>query len=589
MRGKRVRGYFIIAFGLLAAALMGIGLLRVVRVYQHYRSDMLTYESRHLNSIVSSSARGMDWMMSEYDVQLTQFLGKREFIHSEEVYLDTGDVMFLEELIQRPDVRLSGDQRKMAVFDLEGELLVASDEAFPIQQGEDERVSTNAALRVDENGIYWFVYSETSDNGLLCELAISVQTVFSYQAEVSRVGREGYLFLLDAEGQMFAFSGRGTTETGSVENLLETNEYVREDDLVNLTQQGTQAPEDYLVVNYVWGDEQDSGLKSEETLVVTSSLPSSGGKLLVGAALSFREFDSFLSDTLQEVTWIILMELGGALILFFVAAWILVMNRRDRLELRAVKERADLMEDINRQQQGLAHTERLQQLGIMTSGIVHEFNNMLTPIMSQSMLLLEEVADQPDSPTFESALDIYEASENAREILRRMSALSKKNVDIHFQMLDLCALLRNTANLSAMAKDPHVLQEILLPDEPLYVQGNSQLLTQAFLNICINACQAMGSEGTLTIRAWSEMRSGHQYACVELADTGPGIPTEQLKYVYEPYFTTKGERGTGLGLAICKKILETHKGTISAANREVCGAVFTVRIPCCDQEEPEAE
>lgn len=589
MRGKRVRVYFIIALVLLAAALMGMGLLRVVRVYQHYRSDMLTYESRHLNSIVSSSARGMDWMMSEYDVQLTQFLGKREFIHSEEVYLDTGDVMFLEELIQRPDVRLSGDQRKMAVFDLAGELLVASDESFPLRQGADEKVSANAALRVDENGIFWFVYSETSDNGLLCELAVSAQTVFSYQAEVSRVGREGYLFLLDEEGRMFAFSGRGTTQTGSVENLLETNEYVREDDLVNLTQQGTQAPEDYLVVNYVWGDEQDSGLKSEETLVVTSSLPSSGGKLLVGAALSFREFDSFLSDTLQEVTWIIFMELGGALILFFVAAWILVMNRRDRLELRAVKERADLMEDINRQQQGLAHTERLQQLGIMTSGIVHEFNNMLTPIMSQSMLLLEEVADQPDSPTFESALDIYEASENAREILRRMSALSKKNVDIHFQTLDLCALLRNTANLSAMAKDPHVLQEIILPDEPLYVQGNSQLLTQAFLNICINACQAMGSEGTLTIRAWSEMRSGHQYACVELADTGPGIPSEQLKYVYEPYFTTKGERGTGLGLAICKKILETHKGTISAANREVCGAVFTVRIPCCDQEEPEAE
>lgn len=586
MKGKKTRFYFI-SLILLAAALMGMGLFRVVLVYQHYRADMLTYESRHLDSIVSSSGRGMDWMMGGYDVQVTQFLGRREFIHAEESYLETGDLLFFRELMARPDVRLMGDQRKMAVFDADGVLLASTDEAYPLNLGADEAVGQNAVLRCDESGTYWFVFGETSDSGLLCEMAVSVQALFSYHAEVSHVGRGGYLFLMDAGGQMFSYSDGGVTATESVEELLQTHASVDAAKLEELANRVSMSPEDYVVVRFPWPEYQADGGNSEETLVVTSPLVSSGGTLVVGAALSFREFDSFLSDTLEEVTWIILMEIGGALILFLVAAWILVMNRRDRLELQAVKERADLMEEINRQQQSLEHTERLQQLGVMTSGIVHEFNNMLTPIMSQSMLLLEELADQEDSPPFESALDIYEASENAREMLRRMSALSKKNVDIHFQTLELGGLLRNTVNLSAMAKDPHIIQEIILPGELMYVRGNSQLLTQAFLNICINACQAMGSEGTLTIKAWCEMRSSHAYACVEIADTGPGIPPEQLKSIYEPYFTTKGERGTGLGLAICKKIIETHKGTISAANREGGGAIFTVRIPAIESTEEE--
>jgi signal transduction histidine kinase len=299
---------------------------------------------------------------------------------------------------------------------------------------------------------------------------------------------------------------------------------------------------------------------------------------VLGTALSFGEFDSFLNRTLGDVAWIILLELGGAVLLMVIATWLLVLNRRDALELTAVREKAELMEEINRQQQSLAHTERLQQLGVMTSGMVHEFNNMLTPIMSQSMLLLEQLGDT-DSPQFDSALDIYEASEKARDILKRMSHMSKKEGDLGFKILDLGALLRKTMALASMAKDPHIVQELTTPAEPVFVSGNEQLLTQAFLNLCINACQAMGTEGTLTVRATVERRSGHEYVLVEVLDTGTGISETVMGSMYQPFFTTKGEQGTGLGLAICQKIIETHKGTIAAANRPEGGAVFTVRLP----------
>lgn len=577
MKGKKT--LYVIGLVALAALLMAVGLSRVVWVYRHYRTDMLTNESRHLNSIVSASARSMDWMMNGYAMQIEQLPGRREFQRAEEEYAEKGDPVVLRALMARPDVRASDMSYAIAVYDVDGTFLAETEQGFPVDAGGDEAVGSRALLRTDGEGGFWFVFRKRADSGLVYELAVPVQTVFSYHADAARVGRHGFLFLMDGDGRFFSYSGNGVSETHSVAELLSENPAVDPAALAELSQRSMTPPEDYAVYRYPWNEVADLGRSGSETLVVTCPLNTSGGMLLVGAAVSFQESNSLLSDTLQEVTWIILMEIGGALILFLVAAWILVVNRRNRLELQAVRERADLMEEINRQQQSLAHTERLQQLGVMTSGIVHEFNNMLTPIMSQSMLLLEQLADQEASLQFESALDIYEASENARDVLRRMSSMGKKDVDMGFRTVDLGALLKKTMNLASMAKDTHILQEIVLPGEPIFVSGNEQLLTQAFLNLCINACQAMGAEGTLTVTAAEELRSGRVYARVEVSDTGPGIEEEKFGSIYDPYFTTKGERGTGLGLAICKKIIETHKGTISAANREAGGAVFTVRIP----------
>jgi len=388
--------------------------------------------------------------------------------------------------------------------------------------------------------------------------------------------------MIDTSGSFISYTRNGTGETCSLAELQERNPSLDQDVILRFANREKASPDDYTEMQMCWPEGEG---KAEETLVVSTPVTSSDGGLVMCASLRFAEFDTFLSDTLGRITGIILLEIGGALILLFLAAWVIVLNRRNQLELEAVRERADLMEEINRQQQSLAHTERLQQLGVMTGGIVHECNNLLTPIMGQSMLLLEELEE--DSPQFEKSLDIYEASEHARDVLQRMSSLGKKNVDMSFKTLEVGALLRKTMNLAAMAKNPHILQELTVPDEPLYVSGNEQLLTQAILNLCINACQAMGNEGVLTVTAAADTRSGREYAEIRVCDTGPGIPEENMDSIFVPFYTTKGNQGTGVGLAICQKILETHKGTVQAANRPEGGAVLTVRIPTCDPPEME--
>ena len=388
--------------------LIAAGLFRVVNVYERYRESMLLYESRHLESIASSGAQSIDWILNAYDGQVEDFTHRREFLWAEETYLENGDPAGLWWMMSRPDLLRPTMSGFVAVFSPQGGLLALSGTALPLESAEDVPMGT-AILRADEAGDYLFIFTAESSLGFRYEYGLTVRSAFAYLSEVSRVGQNGILFLLDRSGHFLSYAGSFGEDTCSEEELLSRFPALDPSVLKDLRTLDLRR-EPYYVARLPWSKTAEA----DETLVVMAPVIQSGNTLMLGTAVSFREFDSFLSDMLQEVTGVFLLEIGGVLILFFLAGWVLLVNRRNSLELAAVRERADLMEEINRQQQSLAHTERLQQLGVMTSGIVHEFNNLLTPIMGQSMLLLEELADQEETPAFDCALDIYEASENAR-------------------------------------------------------------------------------------------------------------------------------------------------------------------------------
>jgi signal transduction histidine kinase len=115
--------------------------------------------------------------------------------------------------------------------------------------------------------------------------------------------------------------------------------------------------------------------------------------------------------------------------------------------------------------------------------------------------------------------------------------------------------------------------------------ADAELIRQVFLNLSMNAIQAMPGGGTLRISSEPDAveKSGQHFASVQFADTGEGIPAEQINYIFEPFFTTKRvSEGTGLGLAICQRIIEKHGGWIYATNDPKGGASFTLHLPSSD-------
>ena len=238
------------------------------------------------------------------------------------------------------------------------------------------------------------------------------------------------------------------------------------------------------------------------------------------------------------------------------------------------------LDDLREQ---LTESQRLATIGTIAAVIAHEFNNLLTPIVSYSQYALQSAESaKPDAELIKKALNkAFQSSTKAGRICTSMLGLARG--ESSFGNVEIQRLVEET--LLVLARDPQkdgiALRVQVQPG--LAVQGDHVQLEQVLLNLLINARQAMlGRGGSITIKAQhtdaGELR-------LQVIDTGPGIPAKYLTKIFDPFFTTKGTtrkgepKGTGLGLAICKEIIEHHKGRIEVQSELGKGSTFSVYLP----------
>ena len=264
------------------------------------------------------------------------------------------------------------------------------------------------------------------------------------------------------------------------------------------------------------------------------------------------------------------------LVFLLVHAGILYMeNRKASRELHQLNERQKKLEEINRQTQQLAHHQRLETIGTLTSSISHEFNNLLTPIMSYSLMTLEKLPPSEEELA-DNLIEIFQASEKAKEIISRLSDLSRKNSPNTFRTVSLDVLIQKTLTVATPAKPKEVDVRLNLNCWDQRIRANEIQITQMLLNLILNAFHAMEEGGTLEISTAYDNDS----VILQISDTGCGIPKELHSKVFEPFFTTKDSgKGTGLGLAIVAQVVEDHAGTIHLSSQPGNGTAFTVKIP----------
>jgi signal transduction histidine kinase len=231
----------------------------------------------------------------------------------------------------------------------------------------------------------------------------------------------------------------------------------------------------------------------------------------------------------------------------------------------------------------LTESQRLATIGTIAAVIAHEFNNLLTPVVSYTQMALASAeGDKPDMALIAKALKkAFHGSSKAGKICTSMLSLARGDAE----PAEVSVQRLVDESLAVLARDPHkdgiALRVQVQPD--LIVRGDPVQLEQVLLNLLINARQAMlGKGGSLTIRA---QHDGAASVKIQVIDTGPGIPAGLLGRIFEPFFTTKdaarrGEaKGTGLGLAICKEIIEHHQGRIEVSSEVGRGTTFTICLP----------
>ena len=236
--------------------------------------------------------------------------------------------------------------------------------------------------------------------------------------------------------------------------------------------------------------------------------------------------------------------------------------------------------DQQRLQQQLIQSERLAAMGQMIAGVAHELNNPLTAILGVTDLLREQATDE----TSHRQLDLaHRQARRAAHIVESLLVFSRPATPRN-ALLHLSDLIQRTLQLHEHSLwSNHIQVELTArPDLPT-VLGDSNQLTQVFLNLIVNAEQAIREvreQGTLRIR----LGVVGDRVLITFQDDGVGIRRETLPRIFDPFFTTKRPgRGTGLGLSICMAIIREHNGEISAQPLPDGGSVFTVSLPICTQ------
>jgi PAS domain S-box-containing protein len=239
----------------------------------------------------------------------------------------------------------------------------------------------------------------------------------------------------------------------------------------------------------------------------------------------------------------------------------------------------DITEQQHLQQQ-LIQSERLAAMGQMIAGVAHELNNPLTAILGVTELLRDKSPDE----TSRRQLDLaHLQARRAAHIVQSLLVFSRPATP-RSTLLHLPDLLQRTLQLHEHSLRVNNIRVDLVarPDLPT-VLGDSNQLTQVFLNLIVNAEQAIREvreQGTLRIR----LGVVGDRVLITFQDDGVGIRRETLPRIFDPFFTTKRPgRGTGLGLSICLAIIREHNGDISAQPLSDGGSVFTVSLPVCTQ------
>ena len=232
-----------------------------------------------------------------------------------------------------------------------------------------------------------------------------------------------------------------------------------------------------------------------------------------------------------------------------------------------VTDRAEL-------EQRLVQADKLSSIGLLAAGVAHEVNTPLAVISTYAQMLAKQVAeDSQKSLILEKiAKQTFRASEIVNSLLNfsRTSTTSYGGVSINKVVQETLSLLEHQFIKSGIQ-----IKTDLDPDVP-QVHGNGGKLQQVFLNLFLNARDAMGAGGTLEVRSWADGLG----ARIEVSDTGHGIAPENLHRIYDPFFTTKGaKKGTGLGLSVTYGIIQEHGGSIEVSNRRGGGATFRVELP----------
>ncbi len=248
---------------------------------------------------------------------------------------------------------------------------------------------------------------------------------------------------------------------------------------------------------------------------------------------------------------------------------------------------------IKKIQQQLLQAQKMESIGMLASGVAHEFNNILTGIIPNAELI--KMTSEKDPNNFARAEAIQKSAYRAAEIVRKLLNFARNDKEKEGQVINFTKAAKETIDIIRKLFDKSIEIEMDFADNLNFVKIDATSLQQILMNLSINSKDAMDGEGKIIFSARNyfvddssgvenkDLFQGH-YLCFQITDTGQGIEAQKLEHIFDPFYTTKGPgKGTGLGLSMVYGIVKNASGKIEVKSIPGVGTTFTLYIPAAEK------
>ena len=598
---KQIRHIFI---AVVLAAVLGALTYAVANTYTAYTDMVVEQQQQYLLVTARAVAQNLSLYISEQLRDIEILIRSPGFLTEFENYYETGEDTTMREHIVSYMLSQKRGVKSIYLLDKNGEKLYQYND-YPFLEEFDEnllRLKERAAAHKSGIGSVFRIspkhYGLTLVNDVI-HGSESLGTVVVV-IDLERVYEE-YLAPLNIEntGDIIVKNEKGTVIMHPDSKMLTFNPFREIADLDTLPQYRDY----YEMLTRQYSQEEGTAIyraysggiqPPEEKIAAFSRMNVNNTSWYVSAVLPYSTVKGLIDRNVGQFGLLvaaILTVLGVCVISFYA-----MRKNQQNLELETtyLKDINRTLKELHQSREQVYHYQKLQTIGALASGIVHEFNNLLTPILGYSEFIRERMG--PESEYYDDMSEIYEAGTRAKEIVEQLLPFSRRETDsTAYGPVNLEAVLQDDTKMVSMILPSNIRLEKGYKDIHATVYGSATQLHQVLLNLCSNAVQAMeGKGGTLTVQAEKisadalpanyhpTVASG--FVRVRVADTGCGMTPETLAHIFDAFFTTKAAgEGTGLGLSVVQNILISHGGFIEAHSTVGKGSEFLVYLPITTQ------
>lgn len=549
---------FIILIFLSVTLVIG-GLVGMVKTFKSFDEIIVGQKDFQINALLDYEDNNIKHAINSFISESDLIYSEETFKQGEKAWVEYGDIKKIKKVLESSSIRDN------SIF--VGSIVYKNGE-FISKLSDDYRCkfittpdSSNLRICIDKNKQYFMAYEHRGSNGVRYYQLIGLESLLSDVVSAER-SEDDVSFLMYKKGDILVYKKGTLLDVVSIKD----NEKIKFKNCLSFIDESNKTGKD--ITDYIKITNEKNEKNSNRFFVRAAK--NTNNEIFTMAKVSNYGEDVELQRNSVWKMFIStsIMLCGIIAIILFLA----LLNKKTASSLEQMKKEKEVIEDINREMHALAHHQRLEIIGTMTAGIAHDFNNLLTPIMGYSMMTMEMIPEE-QKDVQENLIEIYNASLKAKDIVSRLAELARKGNSKAFDSLDLNEIVRNAVKvtLPAKPKEVNIIEKYSCENDVIY--GDSTQISQLVMNIVLNAYDAMGEKGILSICTYSE----NDNVIVEFEDNGPGMSVETIAKAFDPFYTTKASgKGTGLGLAIVAQIAETHNAKVYIESELGKGAKFKV-------------